>query len=335
LTAGPATDGAAGLSAGEAARRLAQEGPNSLPGSEPRPLWRIAVGVLIEPMFLMLLVAGSLYLALGNAGEAAFLLCSVFVVIALALAQERKTQRALEALRELSAPRALVLRDGTPLRIASGDLLVLHEGDRIAADAVLVQGQLSADESLLTGESVARDKVGQLPPAQLERPGEGASSSVFASTVVTSGQGLALVRSTGGHTAVGRIGLALAETSQPASQLQRDSRRVVRVMAAIGLALAVALVLLAWRWDGRPLVDSLLLGIALAMSVLPEEIPVVLTVFLALGAWRLSRQHVLTRRVQAVEALGAVTVLAVDKTGTLTLNRMQVAELRAGAVRFR
>ncbi|MFC5499380.1 cation-translocating P-type ATPase [Caenimonas terrae] len=341
MTAGADTSAApAGLSAAQAALRLAQDGPNSLPGSEPRPLWRIALGVLLEPMFLMLLVAGGLYLALGSAAEATFLLVSVFAVIALALAQERKTQRALEALRDLSAPRALVLRDGQELRIASrevvrGDLLVLHEGDRIAADAVLLEGELSADESLLTGEAATQDKLPGQPAQEAARPGADAHSALFASTVVTAGRGLALVQATGERTAVGRIGLALAATVQPASQLQRSSRRVVRVMAGGGLALAALLVLTAWLWDGRPALDSLLLGIALAMAILPEEIPVVLTVFLALGAWRLSRQHVLTRRVQAVEALGAITVLAVDKTGTLTLNRMQVAELRAGPHAFR
>jgi Ca2+-transporting ATPase len=312
-----------GLDEAEAALRLAQDGTNTLPGSEPKSMLRIALGVLVEPMFLMLLAAGGIYLLIGDAAEAVFLLGSVFVIIGLTLAQERKTQRALEALRQLSAPRALVLRSGREQRIAScdvvrGDLLVLHEGDRIAADAVLLQGQLSTDEALLTGESVPLDKTST---------GGAAAATVFASTVVTRGVGVARVTQTGAHTAVGRVGAALASTALVPSGLQLASRAIVRRLAVAGLAVALCLVLLSWLWDGRPLLDSLLLGIALAMAVLPEEIPVVLTVFLALGAWRLSRQHVLTRRVQAVEALGAITVLALDKTGTLTQNRMMVAEL--------
>ena len=323
----------AGLTGEQAARALAQDGPNALPGSEPRSMLRIGVDVVREPMFLMLLAAGTIYLVIGDAAEAAFLLGSVFAVVGLALAQERKTQRALEALRDLSAPRALVIRDGSELRIASrevvcGDLLVLHEGDRIAADAVLVRGQLRTDESLLTGEAATQDKLAGDPALPMVEPGGAeATPFLFAGTVVTGGVGVAWVRATGAGSAIGRIGVALAQTVEATSELQRSSRRIVRILATAGLALAAALVLLGWLWDGRSLLDSLLLGIALAMAILPEEIPVVLTVFLALGAWRLSHQKVLTRRVTAVEALGGITVLAVDKTGTLTLNRMELAQL--------
>jgi Ca2+-transporting ATPase len=300
---------------------------------------RIAARVLVEPMFLMLLVAGLIYLGLGDPAEATFLLVSVFAVIGLALAQERRTQRALEALRDLSAPRALVIRDDTERRIPSrevvvGDLLVLHEGDRVAADAVLLEGQLGTDESLLTGEAATQDKLPGHEDTPMGQPGSEASASLFASTVVTRGVGLARVRAVGLSTAVGRIGVALAQTTTASSALQRESRRIVRAMAAIGLAFAVLLVGLAWLWEERPFAESALQGIALAMAVLPEEIPVVLTVFLALGAWRLSQRKVLARRVDAVETLGAITLLAVDKTGTLTLNRMQVAQLWSGDAAF-
>jgi len=321
----PDASRACGLSGAEAARRLAADGPNLLPGSAPRSNAAIVFKVLTEPMFLMLLAAGGIYLALGDPAEALFLLGFVFVVIGITLAQERKTQRALESLRELSAPRALVLRDGQAQRIAGasvvrGDVLVLHEGDRIAADARLVQGQLEVDESLLSGESV--------PVAK------GTGADLFASTVVTWGVGWAEVRATAGATAIGRIGADLSGATEPPSALQRASRQLVRRLGAAALLLAGAQVLLGWWWNGRPLLQSLLSGIALAMAILPEEIPVILTVFLALGAWRLSGQKVLTRRMSAVEALGAITVLAVDKTGTLTLNRMEVAELQAGSARF-
>lgn len=327
--------GVQGLSSEEADARLRADGPNLLPGSEPQSFGWIALGVVKEPMFLMLLAAGTGYLVLGDTAEATFLLASVLLIVALTLFQERKTQRALEALRELSAPRALVLRDGRELRIACrevvcGDVLVLREGDRIAADAALLEGALEVDESLLTGESVPRPKLPE--PAQrdgLEPDGE-SGASVYAGTVITQGTGLARVCATAGRTAMGRIGVALATTQAPASRLYRQSRRIVRGFAGAGLAVAALLVLLAWLRDGQGFVASLLPAIAFAMAVLPEEIPVVLAVFLALAAWRLSRQKILTRRVDAVEVLGAITVLAVDKTGTLTQNRMALVEL-AGA----
>jgi Ca2+-transporting ATPase len=333
-----------GLTAAEAKSRLATEGPNMLPGSTPKSIIVIVREVLIEPMFLMLLAAGGIYLALGSRGEALFLLGFVFVVIGITLAQERKTQRALESLRDLSAPRALVIRDGHEQRIAGrdvvrGDILVLREGDRIAADAIVCNGRLEVDESLLTGEGAP---VVKMVPTEGEHtaatrpdaPGDAAAGAVFASTVVTRGLGLAKVVATGGATAVGRIGADLASTEEPTSSLQLSSRTLVRRLGAGALMLASAQILLGWWWDGRPLLDSLLAGIALAMAILPEEIPVILTVFLAMGAWRISKQHVLTRRISAVEALGAITVLAVDKTGTLTLNRMAVAELSCNGQRF-
>jgi len=353
-----------GLSAAEAARRLAQEGPNLLPGSAPKTTFAIVRDVVTEPMFLMLLAAGGIYLALGDRAEALFLLSFVFVVIGITLVQERKTQRALESLRDLSAPRALVIRDGQEQRIAGrdvvrGDLLVLHEGDRIAADAQLLEGMLEVDESLLTGEAVP---VAKLPAAQGEQGSVSAEAlaasagppqarpaplggsaahevasvgaSLFASTVVTRGVGVAQVQATAAHTAVGRIGADLAATTEAVSALQEGSRKLVRRLGAGALVLASAQVLLNWWWNGRPVLDSLLSGIALAMAILPEEIPVILTVFLALGAWRISQQKVLTRRITAVEALGAITVLAVDKTGTLTTNRMAVAALQTADAQF-
>ncbi|HUW98099.1 MAG TPA: cation-translocating P-type ATPase [Acidiferrobacter sp.] len=331
----PQTNGLKGLSGAEAARRLAEDGPNRLPGSTPRTLSSIVIGVVREPMFLMLLVAGGIYLALGNRAEALFLLAFVFVIIGITLAQERKTQRALESLRDLSAPRAQVIRDGQEQRIAGqaivrGDTLVLREGDRVPADAQLVQGQLTIDESLLTGEAVP---VSKLPNPQLHTlavPGGDGTPALFASTVVTKGVGLAVVRTIGAATAVGRIGNALATTPAATSRLQQSSRTLIRNLTVIALVLAISLVLINWLWDGRSPLESLLSGVALAMAILPEEIPVILTVFLALGAWRISKIKVLTRCVPAVEALGAITVLAVDKTGTLTQNRMQVAELAVG-----
>ena len=336
----PISSAHAGLSQQEAALRLTQDGPNLLPASTPKSLIGIIIGVLTEPMFMMLLVAGGVYLVLGDRAEALFLLAFVFVVIGITLTQERKTQRALESLRDLSAPRALVVRDGGEIRIPGrevvrGDILVLHEGDRIPADALLLDGQLTVDESLLTGESVPVAKIPGTAEVKFGQPGGGNTPYLFASTVVTKGVGVAQVNAVATATAVGRIGQALAATTEAISGLQQSSRKLIRNLTIVGLLLASAQVLLGWLWDGHTFLESLLSGIALAMAILPEEIPVILTVFLALGAWRISRQNVLTRRVPAVEGLGAITVLAVDKTGTLTQNRMEVAELSTTGGVFR
>ncbi|MEO6986587.1 MAG: cation-translocating P-type ATPase [Paralcaligenes sp.] len=335
-----------GLTSVQARERLAAEGQNLLPGSTPKSTAAIVRDVLVEPMFLMLLVAGGIYLTLGDRAEALFLLGFVFVVIGITLVQERKTQRALESLRDLSAPRALVVRDGHEQRVAGrdvvrGDVLVLREGDRIAADAILLSGQLNVDESLLTGEAVpvtklvsSDAKAANVAFTTLDGQRDDRTATLFASTVVTRGLGLARVHAIAGATAVGRIGADLAATVEPPSALQEASRKLVGVLGASAVVLAGFLVLLNWWWDGRPVLDSLLAGVALAMAILPEEIPVILTVFLALGAWRISKQHVLTRRVSAIETLGAITVLAVDKTGTLTLNQMAIAELVSADERF-
>ena len=338
--AGSCTDLCRGLDAAAAASRLAQDGPNVLPGSTPKSFRAILASIVREPMFLMLLVAGGIYLLLGDRAEALFLLAFVGVVIGITVAQEHKTQRTLESLRDLSAPRALVIRDGRELRIPGravvrGDVLVLHEGDRIPADALLRQGQLSVDESLLTGEPVAaRKSASAAGNVEFGRPGGENTPFLYASTVITKGVGIAVVQAVGAASAVGRIGQALAATAEPDSALQLSSRALIRALTALALALATALVLLNWLHNERPLLPSLLSGIALAMATLPEEIPVILTVFLALGAWRIARIKVLTRHVPAVEALGAITVLAVDKTGTLTQNHMQVAELAAEGESF-
>jgi Ca2+-transporting ATPase len=330
-----------GLTSEQAARRLAAEGPNVLPGSEPKSTAAIVREVVTQPMFLMLLAAGAIYLALGDKAEASFLLAFVFAVIGITIGQERRTQRALDALRDLSAPRALVIRDGAEQRIAGrevarGDLIVLHAGDRVPADARLVDGRLSVDESLLTGESVPVAKLPAPPGSEATAPAPGGEGTpfVFGSTVVTQGVAVAEVSATARATAVGRIGEALAATQEAPSALQIDSNALVRRLGIGAMLVACAQVLLLWLWDGRPVLPSLLSGIALAMSILPEEIPVIITVFLALGAWRIARQQVLTRRVSAVEALGTITVLAVDKTGTLTQNRMSVAEVATTDVRF-
>lgn len=314
-----------GLSSHDIVANRAQYGSNVLPGTEPKKFSRILIDVIKEPMFLMLLAAGTIYLALGDKAEALFLLTFVFAVIGMTLFQEHKTQRALESLRDLSAPRALVIRDGKEIRIPGhdvvvDDLMILHEGDRIAADARLIEGQISVDESLLSGESVQVNKA--------------LDETLFASSVVTKGVGLAKVHAVGTETAVGHIGQSLRITEESVSSLQKASHTLIRNLSLIAVTVASVLVLINWEFNHLSLLESLLSGITLAMATLPEEIPVILTVFLALGAWRITKIKVLTRRVTAVETLGAITILAVDKTGTLTRNQMEIAELSANNETF-
>jgi Ca2+-transporting ATPase len=323
----------AGLTDFEAARRLEEQGPNQLPSAAERPLWRIAAEVAGEPMFLLLVVGGAIYVALGDLSEALILLASVMVVMGITVYQERKTEHALEALRDLSSPRALVMRDGVRRRIAGrdvvrGDLLVLGDGDRVAADGVLIRcNRFATDESLLSGESLPVYKqasTGEIH--EMAEPGGDDSPFVYSGSLVVEGQGIARVLATGARSQIGKIGTALQRLEIESSPLQRQTARMVRAFAALGLALCLVVVVLYAMMRGGWL-EGLLAGITLAMAMLPEEFPVVLTVFLALGAWRISQQRVLTRRVPAIETLGSATVLCVDKTGTLTENRMAVAEL--------
>ncbi|MEO5922991.1 MAG: cation-translocating P-type ATPase [Bryobacteraceae bacterium] len=327
-----------GLSEDQVAERVARFGFNELPSSKPRSIFRIALNVVKEPMLLLLLGCGGAYLLLGDAQEAVILLMMVVVVIAITLYQERKTERALDALRDLSSPRALVVRGGVRKRIAGrevvpGDILVLSEGDRVPADAVLLSSlNLSTDESLLTGESVPVRK--QAAPnhtqddAEPIRPGGDDLPYVFSGTLVVRGSGLARASATGVHTELGKIGKSLQGVVQEPTLLERDTRHLVRLLAVVGLALCGLLVVAYGLMRGDWL-RGFLAALTLAMAILPEELPVVLTIFLALGAWRMSRNRVLTRRVAAIEMLGAATVLCVDKTGTLTMNRMSVTRLFA------
>ncbi len=322
----PLPEALPGLSSREAAAQLQRDGANALPEPERRNPWATVANVLREPMLLLLLAATAVYMLLGDPQEAALLGASVFVVIGLAVYQERKSERALQALRQLGTPRARVIRDGEPRTVPSpevvvGDVLLVAEGERIPADArVLDETDLFADESLLTGESV--------PVRRGVVQGAVEDALLHASTLVVRGHGRAVVVATGSRTAVGRIGVALRSIHIEPTPMQREIRRIVVVFAALALAACVMMSVLYLVTRGGWL-PALLAGLTLAMATIPEEFPVVLAVFLALGAWRMAQQQALVRRTPAIEALGATTVLCTDKTGTLTENRMAVAELRS------
>ena len=325
-----------GLSEHEATLRLTADGPNLLPNQGRHGLSAIMWSVIREPMFLLLVGAGVLYLVIGEPRDAALLLGFVFVIMGITIMQARRTERALDALRDLSSPHAVVIRDAVRRRIPAGqvvrgDLIQLAEGERIPADAVIRQGtSLSVDESLLTGESVPVGKKPSTSIARLERPGGDNLSSVYSGTLVTAGQSVAEVLATGVRTELGRIGKSLGEVKSERTRLQQETGRLVRNLALVGIFLCCVVVVvyaLTRGGDGASWKHGLLAGITMAMAVLPEEFPVVLTIFFAFGAWRISHIRVLTRHMPAIETLGAATVLCTDKTGTLTENKMSVVKI--------
>src|SRR5271165_5690334 len=333
----------AGLSAVEAAARLEADGYNELPAAERRGVLRILFEVVRQPMFALLIAGGVVYLLLGDRLEAILLLAFASLSVVITIVQESRSERVLEALRNLASPRALVIRDGKREQIAGrevvrGDLIVIGEGDRVAADATLTKSHdLMLDESLLTGESVPVRKSIAIDGAISARfsavPGGEYLPYVFAGTLVVRGTAQALVHATGARSEMGKIGkdLGAIETEQP--RLQRQIAWLIRDFAVVG-AIAGGLAILLFGLLRGSWLQAMLGGIALGMSLLPEEFPLVMTVFMAMGAWRISQARVLTRRAASIETLGATTVLCTDKTGTLTENRMTVVYLSNGDVRW-
>ena len=328
-----------GLDEAEAARRLAEVGPNALPPPAARGLVRIVVETLREPMFLLLVGAAGLYLALGDLAEGLFLMGGALATIGLVVLQEARSEKALAALRDLSQPHARVIRGGAEQRVEArtlvpGDIVLIGEGERLPADGLLVSGDvLGVDESALTGESAPVSKRPLAPGEDTDPdrpPGDETGPHLYSGTLVVRGQAVAQVSRTGARTALGRIGVSLAAIVHEPTPLQKTAGRLVTWLGvmAIGFCgvVAVAYGLLRGDWVGGALA-----GITVAIALIPEEFPMVLAVFLALGAWRLARQQVLVRRGAVIEALGGATVLCVDKTGTLTENHMRVARLWTGS----
>ena len=328
-------DAPRGLNDREAKARLEAEGPNELPRSGQRTLPRIAIEVVREPMLLLLLGGGAIYLALGDLGEALILLTFACLSVVITIVQESRTERVLEALRDLTSPRATVLREGRRLRIPGrevvrGDVLALSEGDRTPADAHILHARdLLADESLLTGESAPVRKLARTDPLArpAARPGGDDLPMVFSGSLIVRGEALAETFATGPRSEIGKIGQSLNSLEIEPPRLQAQTRRLVRLFAIIGGCVSLLAVLL-YGLNRGDWLQAALGGIALGMAMLPEEFPVVLTVFMAMGAWRISQARVLTRRAAAIETLGAATVLCTDKTGTLTENQMSVAQIR-------
>lgn len=310
-----------GLSIAEAQKKLSEIGYNELPETKAKNLWTITLEIIKEPLFILLLGCGLLYVLLGEYSEGIILLCWILVIITITLIQQRKTEKSLEALRKLSSPMALVIRDGEPTRIfgrevVPGDLIILHEGDRVPADALLLESNhLVIDESLLTGESIPVTKTAEVDQHEL-----------FSGTLVVQGDGIAQVTATGIHTQFGKIGKSLESIEKNKTRLQVEVKQLIRNLFILGGFISVG-VIVAFYFTRGNFLEALLNGLAAAMALLPEEFPVVFTIFMALGAWRLTKNNILTRTPSAIETLGSATVLCSDKTGTITQNKMEVTAL--------
>ena len=321
------------LSNKEVKENLTKDWYNELPSTKKKNFFQIVRWVIQEPMLLLLIACGTLYLFLGDIQEAIILLSSIVFIIALSIYQENKTEKAIEALKDLSSPRALVIRNGEQIRIpgrevVKDDIIILNEGDKVPADCIVLRSRsCSIDESLLTGESVpVRKSASEKINYEKFRPGGDDQPFVFSGTMMVQGQCVVKVLSIGIQTEMGRIGKALGDIETEKTSLQKEVKKIVTMAFIIAVALCLAIVIV-YGIINQNWIQGLLSWLTLAMWVLPEEFPIVLTVFLAIGAWRMSKKNVLTRKMAAVETLGAATVLCTDKTGTITWNKMTVRKL--------
>jgi Ca2+-transporting ATPase len=323
----------AGLASAEAERRLQEHGPNELEAARAAGPWKLFVGQFKNVLILILLVAVALSIALGHATEAVVIAAIVVLAAVLGFVQEYRAERAIEALGQMAAPTATVLRDArerdVPAReLVPGDVLVLHPGDRISADARLAEAvNLQVEESALTGESQPVEKqVDEVP--DVEVPVGDRFDMVYAGTAVTYGRGRALVVATGMATQFGGIARLLETIERTKTPLQVSLDRVAMVLARAAIVVVLLVVSLGLV-RGQPFLDMLLFGTALAVAVVPEALPAVITISLTLAAQRMARRNALVRRLAAIETLGSVSVICTDKTGTLTRDEMTVRKLLA------
>ena len=324
-----------GLSSSKAMELQKKFGKNELtPHKKQSPIKKI-INIVCEPMFLLLIVAAIVYFFLGEPQDGAVMFIFVLLVISISIIQEFKTDRTLNALKNLSAPHITVIRDSKETVIASedlvpGDLMMIYEGVKIPADGKIIKcNDLCIDESSLTGESQGVWKTNK--SSNDEELGYWRKDYCYAGTLVTQGNATVLVDKIGVSTEYGKIGKSIADAEELPTPLQKQTSSLVKVSAIIAVGLCILVAIFTYfNAEGYSfidkLTDSILSGITLAMAMIPEEFPVVLAVFLSMGAWRLAKKHSLVRKLPSVETLGAVSVLCVDKTGTITTNQMEVVD---------
>lgn len=321
-----------GLSQAKASALLEAEGLNEIPSQKKQGAFSLFIKIIKEPMFILLISAGIIYLLMGDITDALMLIVAIVVVISITFYQEKKTERTLDALRNLSSPRALVIRDGEQKKIIGkeivrGDIVIITEGDRIPADGVALYCEnLSIDESLLTGESIPVRKSDWDGKQTEGNIGGDDSPFIYSGSLVVSGRAVVEINKIGIKTEIGKIGKSLETIKEEDTLLHKETSKIVRYAAAIAIFLCI-FVTLFYVFVKDDTLQGILSGLTLGMAIIPEEFPVVLIIFLTLGAWRISKKNVLARRPAAIETLGAATVLCVDKTGTLTLNKMRLNTL--------
>lgn len=314
-----------GLTNKQVIERQKQYGYNEIPTVKSKNFFGIALKVMKEPMFILLICCGTLYILLGNVNEGLVLLSTIIIIIFVTFYQYQKAEKALHELKKLAAPKSTVVRDGLKQNIAfreivPDDIVIIHEGDRIPADGILqTDGIVTIDESVLTGESVAVVKSNTNSENEV-------NALVYSGTMLLQGSAEYLVRQTGESTVLGKIGLSLKLVPKQQSRMQKEMKVLVRNLFIIGICISIFVVFVFYLKTNN-FMQSLLIGLAASMSILPEEFPVVLTIFMALGAWRMSKKNVLTNEPAAIEGIGLASILCSDKTGTITQNRMEVVSI--------
>ena len=327
--------GSGGLTTNEAKELQLKYGKNELTSQKRKPFIKKVLHIICEPMFLLLIIAAIIYFILGEPRDGLIMLIFVIGIISIDVIQEWKTDKTLNALKDLSAPHINALRDGKEVQIASadlvpGDIMMIHEGVKIPADGVVVRcSDFCVDESSLTGEA---ESVWKLPTENVEESSDyWRKDYCYAGTLVTQGSAVVRVDKIGAATEYGKIGANVAEAPEEDTPLQKQTGSLVKLCAGIAAVLFALVAVVTWfnipdHAFGDRLIESILSGITLAMAMIPEEFPVILTVFLSMGAWRLAKKQSLVRKLPSVETLGAVSVLCVDKTGTITMNQMTVQD---------
>jgi Ca2+-transporting ATPase len=321
-----------GLSQEEARQRLERLGPNQLREEEREPIWEVFLEEIREPMVILLLVTGILYAVWGDLTDALTIFFVIFTLAAIEVYNEHRAEKAVAALHKLAEPTALIRRDGRAVEVAAeeivpGDVLLVQAGRRVPADARLIEAYgLAVDESSLTGESVPVYKeAGVILPGDV--PLAERRNMIFAGTTVTRGRATAVVVATGAKTELGRVADLASEVESPRTPLQKAMSELSGSLVWLALGFSLAVPLLGWLLTDQSPQQLLLTGLSLAFATIPEEMPIIITMVLALGAYRLSRHGAIVKELKAVEALGAITIIATDKTGTLTENRMRVSWL--------
>ena len=312
---------------------MREYGPNRLSAEKQETIWDVFVEEVREPMIVLLLITGALYAIWGEPGDTVTIFLVILALVSAEVLNERRARRAIGELIRIAEPTSPILRAGQHREIPAdqivpGDVIVLEAGRRIPSDARLTEAYgLAVDESALTGESVATDKASDLILPETTPLSE-RRNLVFAGTTAVRGRGTAMVVATGMKTEVGRVADLAREAEPPRTPLQRNMKELSKSLAWVAVGFSVLVPLLGWSIGEQPSRQMILTGLALAFSVIPEELPIIITMVLALGGgYRLSKQHAIVKRLQTVETLGAVTVIATDKTGTLTENRMDVSRI--------